>query len=195
MSDLYSAFLRGDPEADLWQTAKALASMVFDNGDRRALDALSAGTDRKREPELRLAAVKALGLLGRKGAAAQRALRKLMKDEDTEVAKWAIVALEKQRDRALPVVNDLIEMLQQDSELTDYLQHAFKAITGEPSPITWPRKCNLLYLGSWAFDDPRYQGGRNFIMGKNLNPRYVDKVIGKKSAQAQKRQSRVKPTG
>ena len=81
-------------------------------------------------------------------------------------------------------------MLKQDGELTDYLQHAVQAITGKPSPISWPRKSSLLDLGWMAYDDPRYQGGWSFIGGKNLNPRFVGKSIGRKPKPEQPQQKK-----
>ena len=78
---------------------------------------------------LRRHAVQALGLLGRRGAGAQPVLRTLLKDSDTELRKAAVMALSKQRERALPVVPDLLNMLREDSELADCLQTAVEVFT------------------------------------------------------------------
>ncbi len=57
-----------------------------------------------------------------------------------------------------------------------------------------PRKLgNLTYRGSLPATDPIYQGGWNFIAGKNLNSRYVEKSIGKAREQEQPEQD--KPEG
>lgn len=143
--------------------AEALAFIVFENDNSDALDALISGTDHKYNPEVRRAAVTALGLLGKRGSKVQPLLRELLNDEDLEVRKAAIIALQNQRECARPVVHELVEMLKRDNELTDYLQEAVVAITGKPSPISWPRKARALFRGWLPFDDPRYSSGWNFI--------------------------------
>jgi hypothetical protein len=161
---LCDVFLHADPGTPLREASETLALIVFKNGNSNALDALISGTDHDNKPEVRQAAVEGLGLLGRSGANAQPRLRGLLNDDDLKVQKAAILALGNQRDRALPVVNDLVEMLKKDGELTDFLQHAVEMITGKPSPINWPRKSSMLYFGSVPFDDPMYSGGWNFIL-------------------------------
>jgi HEAT repeat protein len=49
----------------------------------------------------------------------QPVLGTLLKDSDTKIRKASIMALGKQRERALPVVPDLLDMLKQDSKLAD----------------------------------------------------------------------------
>lgn len=158
---LCSIFLAAPQNAP--DAAEALALIVFENDNSDALDALISGTDCKYSPEIRRAAVTALGLLGKRGSKVQPLLRELLNDEDLEVRKGAIIALQNQRERALPVVHELVEMLKRDNELTGYLEHAVRAITGKPSPISWPRKFSVLYFGMIPFDHPRYSSGWNFI--------------------------------
>lgn len=140
---LSGVFLQADVDTS-WEAAEALALIFYSNGNSDALRVLVSSASGDCRPELRRTAVNALGLLGNKGVAVQRLLRTLLKDEDAEVCKAAILGLAKQRGAALPAVRELTEMLKQDSELTDYLQYAVEEITGKPSPVSRPRTVGSL---------------------------------------------------
>jgi HEAT repeat protein len=155
---LSKVFLQADPDTS-WLAADALALIVFSNGNSNALDVLVSRTGTEYQPSLRLRAVQALGLLGMRGVGVQSVLRKSLNDSDVDLRKAAVLALRNQRDRALPAVPDLLDMLRQDSELTDYLQDAIVNITGKPSPISWPCKSKALNLGQAAYDAPIYKRG------------------------------------
>jgi len=155
---LSNVFLTGDPDTSYF-AADALALIVFENGNREALDVLVAGSHNECSRSVRLNAVKALGLLGKRGGKIQPALQKLLIDPDMELREAAIVALGKQRETGISAVPELVRMLSQDSELTDYIQWAIEKITGQPSPKTWPRKSRLINEGQAAYDDPIFKEG------------------------------------
>jgi hypothetical protein len=155
---LSEVFFLADPETSLL-AADALALIAFSNGNSNALDVLVSGTGTEYQSPLRRHPVQALGLLGMRGVRVQPVLRTLLKDRDTEIRKASIMALGKQRERALPVVPELLERLKQDSELADGLETAIEEITGKPGPIIWPRKVRVHHRGQVAYDDPVYKQG------------------------------------